>query len=45
MNRYLVVFMGILTLEIVLCTMQKYLFLSNLGNILNLEIDLCSNKI
>ncbi|XP_046657252.1 phospholipid-transporting ATPase IF-like [Daphnia pulicaria] len=30
MNRYLVVFMGILALEIVLCTMQKYLFLSNL---------------
>lgn len=31
MNRYLLVFMGLLALEIALCTMQKYLFLSNLG--------------
>lgn len=30
MNRYLLVFMGLLALEIALCTMQKYLFLSNL---------------
>lgn len=33
MNRYLLLFMGLLVLEIVLCTIQKYVFLSNLGTI------------
>ena len=32
MNRYLLLFMGLLALEMALCTMQKYLFLSSFGN-------------
>lgn len=31
MNHFLVAFMGLLVLEASLCTMQKYLYASNLG--------------
>jgi hypothetical protein len=42
MNRYLLLFMGLLVLEIVLCTIQKYVFLSNLGTAFKF-IDLRNN--
>ena len=44
MNRYLLVFMGLLALEIALCTMQKYLFLSNLGNVLHLNLHVVTSN-
>lgn len=37
MNSFLLVFLGLLVIEIILCTMQKYLFAPYLGKCVNVK--------